>query len=116
MTTCKRGDVVLVPFPFSDRSAVKKLPAIVISSSPLNNHSRDYVIIAVTSTIHTVSTFGHSDCIIAKWEDAGLLKPSVVKPAISTIEKSIVLRKLGELSVSDRKNLDTYLKTLFDLY
>lgn len=32
MTAYKRGDVVLVPFPFSNQTATKKRPAIIISS------------------------------------------------------------------------------------
>lgn len=33
MTSYKFGDVVLVPFPFTDQSASKKRPAVVVSSS-----------------------------------------------------------------------------------
>ncbi|PIW85461.1 MAG: hypothetical protein COZ95_04435 [Nitrospirae bacterium CG_4_8_14_3_um_filter_50_41] len=51
MTIYKRGDVVLVPFPFSDQTATKKRPAIVISSSAYNEVSQDTVILAVTSRI-----------------------------------------------------------------
>lgn len=37
MTAYERGDVVLVPFPFSDQTAIKKRPAAVISSNNYNN-------------------------------------------------------------------------------
>lgn len=42
---------------------------------------------------------------IAKWKEAGLLKPSVLKPLIATIEKGLVLRKLGRLVEEDRQAL-----------
>lgn len=42
MTSYKRGDIVLVPFPFSNQSAAKKRPAVVISSTPYNDASPEY--------------------------------------------------------------------------
>ncbi|MBI5606452.1 MAG: type II toxin-antitoxin system PemK/MazF family toxin [Deltaproteobacteria bacterium] len=36
MTRHNRGDVILVPFPFSDQSAAKKRPVIIISSDQMN--------------------------------------------------------------------------------
>ena len=32
MTTCKRGDIVLVSFVFADEKGVKKRPALVLNS------------------------------------------------------------------------------------
>ena len=51
MTGYEKGDVILVPFPFSNQSAVKKRPAIVISSNAYNKISSDVVIMAITSQI-----------------------------------------------------------------
>jgi len=113
MTLYKRGDIVLVPFPFSDQTATKKRPAVVISSSPYNESSRDIVILAVTSKIERPSAFGESR--IEDWRDAGLLKPSAVKPAISTIEQALVLKKLGRLSPKDLLSMDRALGVLLGL-
>jgi len=33
MINYKRGDVILVPFPFSDQTTIKKRPAVIISSN-----------------------------------------------------------------------------------
>jgi mRNA interferase MazF len=38
-------------------------------------------------------------------EEAGLLKPSVLKPLLATIEKGLVLHKLGRLQEGDRRAL-----------
>ncbi len=35
------GDVVLVPFPFTDQSAVKRRPAAIVSSGAYNATRRD---------------------------------------------------------------------------
>jgi mRNA interferase MazF len=99
MTGYKRGDVVLVPFPFSNQIAVKKRPAAIISSDMYNNISFDIVIMAITS--RTEKTTGIGECLIEDWKNAGLLKPSSIKPAVSTIEQKLVIKKLGELTRRD---------------
>jgi len=113
MTTYKRGDIVLVPFPFSNQTATKKRPAVVISSSLYNEKTNDVVIIAVTSKVE--KSYDVGECHIADWQSAGLLKPSAVKPAISTIEQVLVLKKLGSLSAQDIPLVDLMLKALLDL-
>ena len=41
MTNYKRGDIVLVPFPFSNQTTTKKRPAVIVSSDVDNNDSSD---------------------------------------------------------------------------
>ena len=113
MITYKRGDIVLVPFPFSNQAATKKRPAVVISSSLYNEKTNDIVIIAVTSKVEKHAEVG--ECLVADWQSAGLLKPSAVKPAISTVEQVLVLKKLGSLSANDIQSVDLMLKTLLGL-
>jgi mRNA interferase MazF len=113
MTPYKRGDVVLVPFPFSDLSTTKKRPAVVISSTSYNESSLDIVILAVTSK--TDKSTGIGECLVQEWKQAGLLKPSAIKPALSTIEQTLVLKKLGSLSAKDLTAMERALKGLFDL-
>ena len=113
MTAYERGDVVLVPFPFSDQTAIKKRPAAVISSNNYNNISSDIVIMAITS--QTTKTYGIGECLIDDWQGAGLLKPSAIKPAISTIEQSLVLKRIGRLSDRDTVSTENTLRQLLDL-
>jgi len=113
MTSYEKGDVVLVPFPFSDQSVIKKRPAVVISSNDYNLTSQDIVIMAITS--QTAKTFTFGECLLEDWRSAGLLKPSAIKAAISTIEQSLVLRKLGKLSLKDMDSLRDTLKHLLDI-
>jgi len=58
MTTYKRGDIVLVPFPFSNQTTTKKRPAVVISSSLYNEISQDIIIMAVTSQMEKTGEIG----------------------------------------------------------
>jgi mRNA interferase MazF len=50
-TSYKRGDVVLVPFPFTDLTAVKQRPALIISADVFNSTRDDVVVVAVTSQV-----------------------------------------------------------------
>ena len=52
------GDVVLVPFLFTDQSGTKKRPAVVVSSASYNASRRDIVIMAITSQVRTPLGFG----------------------------------------------------------
>lgn len=97
------GDVVLVPFPFTDQSGTKKRPAVVVSSSGYNAQRRDIVIMAITSQVRMPLIYGEAQ--IADWQGAGLVKESVLKPVFATIEQSLVLRVLGHLSITDSKTL-----------
>jgi mRNA interferase MazF len=58
MTSLEFGDVVLVPFPFTDQSTTKKRPAVVISSTRYNTERPDLIIIAVTSQIRPTPSIG----------------------------------------------------------
>ncbi|MBF0345377.1 MAG: type II toxin-antitoxin system PemK/MazF family toxin [Nitrospirae bacterium] len=113
MTAYKRGDVILVPFRFSNQKAAKKRPAIVISCDAYSSVSFDTVIMAITS--QTEKTLGVGECLIQDWHTSGLLKPSVIKPAISTIEQTLILKKLGKLSAIDVFSMENVLKKLLDI-
>lgn len=43
------GDVVLVPFPFTDQSTRKKRPAVIVSSALYHRNRADVILMAVTS-------------------------------------------------------------------
>ncbi len=113
MTAYKRGDVILVPFPFSNQSTTKKRPAVIISSDNYNEISADVIIMAITSRIEYISDIGERN--IEDWQNAGLLKPSAIKSAISTLEQRLVLKKLGSLSSNDIASLNNALKELLNL-
>ena len=110
MTTYSFGDIVLVPFPFTDQSTTKKRPAVIISSEQYNRQRPDIIIMAVTSQMQSANYFG--DMTIRQWQQAGLLKPSVIKPIFTTVEKRLVLKKLGSMSNDDRKELKKAIQTI----
>lgn len=97
------GDIVLVPFPFTDQTGTKKRPAVVVSSRAYHEARRDMVIMAVTSQLKPSGAFG--EVIVSDWQAAGLIKPSDIKPVITTIEQSLVIRQLGRLKQDDQTAL-----------
>ncbi|HEX7159033.1 MAG TPA: type II toxin-antitoxin system PemK/MazF family toxin [Edaphobacter sp.] len=93
------GDVVLVRFPFTNQTAFKQRPAVVISKQAYNVARPDVVIMAITSQLHSSSGFG--EVLIIQWQVANLLKPSAIKPVFATIEQNLILKSLGTLQSSD---------------
>lgn len=102
-TSYSFGDIVLVPFPFTDQSATKRRPAAVISTSRYHAERPDLIIMAVTSQARPAGAIGEVQ--VKDWKGAGLIKPSVVKPVITTIEASLVIRRLGQLKKEEQESL-----------
>jgi len=99
------GTVILVPFPFTSLVASKRRPAVVVSKFTYGLIRGDVVVMAVTSQMRANETLG--DVPVLDWREAGLLKPSVIKPVFATLAQSLVLRTLGMLQPSDQTVLRT---------
>ena len=81
------GDVVLVSFPFTDQSASKQRPAVVVSSAAYHRARPDLIIMAISSQLRPAASLG--EVVVQDWQAAGLIKPSVVKPVITTTTPAI---------------------------
>ena len=103
MTIYNFGDVLLVPFPFTDQTGTKKRPAVVVNSAIYNKRHNDLILMAITSQVRKPLNLGELEII--EWRKARLLKPSVVKPVFTTVEERIIIKKLGSLVISDEINL-----------
>ena len=79
-TNYKKGDFVLVAFPFSGGAQTKVLPAMVV----LNAGDADIVIARITTQqYHTPF-----DVLVRDWQSSGLLAPSVIRlHKLATVEK-----------------------------
>jgi len=110
MTDISKHDIVIVKFPFASSLKYKARPAVVISSEYYNNNHRDtLLIVAISSNIENKLDF---EFVLEKWQESGLLKPSIFKSAIATIEKSYVLTKVGSLLPQDVNHLESMLETI----
>jgi mRNA interferase MazF len=109
-TNYKFGDVVLLNFPFTNLQSIKKRPAVVISSMAYSQQRPDVIVLAITSRVYQPLAFGER--LVEEWRHAGLLKISVFKPLIATIEQASVLRALGQLAPRDLESLQILLRDL----
>jgi mRNA interferase MazF len=110
MTNYEFADVVLVPFPFTDQTTTKKRPAIVVSSADYQLQRLDLILIAVSSQANPASSFG--EMTITNWKNAGLIKPSIIKPVLTTLDVKLVIKKLGRLEEPDYQALQNLLEII----
>jgi mRNA-degrading endonuclease toxin of MazEF toxin-antitoxin module len=101
--TYQFGDVALVHFPFTDQSATKQRPGVMISCAAYNRVRRDLIVMAITSQQHGGGA--HGEVIVQDWQAAKLLKPSAIKPVVATLERSLIIKTLGRLSQRDAQKL-----------
>lgn len=113
MTAYKRGDVVLVPFPFSDLVGVKRRPALVLSTPEFTDASGDVVIAQITSRTNAPPIPG--DHSVSIWKQAGLLAPSLVRARITTLRANLIVRVLGQMPPSEMKPIDKGLSVALGL-
>ena len=93
-----RGDVVLVPFPFTDLTAQKQRFALVISSNNFNAHSADIILLGITSQVEGDPAQGDYNLTSDEQQKAGLPKPSAVKAAkVVTLNQSLIRKTIGRL-------------------
>lgn len=104
----KKGDIILVPFPFTDLSGSKLRPALVLVEEG------DDVVAAFISTI--LRERFKSDYFVKKSEKNSLKKDSLIKlNKLATLSHDLIKGKIGELSTDDLKEIDKKLMDLFKI-
>jgi mRNA interferase MazF len=106
----KKGDIVLVSFPFTNLAGKKRRPAVILYKG-----KTDVIVAFITSKL--------------KWEESTdlLLMPdifsnnlkiaSLVRASkIATLEKGLIAGKIGELKLEEIQELDENLKKIFKLF
>ena len=98
MTPYKQGDVVLLPFPFTDLRTIKQRPAVILSTEAFNVRQRDVVVVAITSHVPSVPNPEDYRLSDVDQRTAGLPKLSIVKCAkLLTIDQRLIRKTLGRL-------------------
>lgn len=109
----KRGEILLVPFPFSDLSASKVRPAIVISSLSYHKSQPDLLVAAITSNVTAANT--SLDYKLQDWKTAGLKTASAFKPVLFTLDPRRIVHSIGTVSARDLGEIEKRLKAALDL-
>ncbi|MDE2183315.1 MAG: type II toxin-antitoxin system PemK/MazF family toxin [Alphaproteobacteria bacterium] len=103
-------DVVVVPFPYADRLAEKRRPAVVVSSPALEKRHGLVWLAMVTSASNPSWS---CDVAISDLHLSGLPAASVVRSAkIATVDTARVLRRIGKLAAKDAKAMKAKLREL----
>lgn len=93
----KQGDIITVPFPFSDLSEVKQRPALVLSKDSDNKSSKDILICGITSNIKEAKhsfIIGRNDL-----EEGFIPRLSRIKvDKIFTVKQSTVKKKIARIN------------------
>jgi mRNA interferase MazF len=97
--TCNRYDIVVVPFPFTDRRTSKRRPALALSSQTFSAESGHTVLAMITSAANPAWPMDVSIEPAA----AGLRAPSLIRMKLFTLDNRLILRKVGSLAERDRR-------------
>lgn len=106
-TTYKRGEIIVVNVPFSDRTGTKPRPALVLSSEAFHGKLPDLIVCPISSQPRFYRRPGPGDYPIRDWRAIGFRHPSTVRISkILAVDKAIIKRPFGLLPNQDLARVD----------
>jgi len=104
-------DIVFTPFPFTDKNAAKKRPAIVLNNRNYQLKTNHLILAMITSAKNSK---WENDLQIKEIEPTGLKSASVIRYKIFSLDERVVLKKLGTISENDQKQVKENLLKLLE--
>ena len=93
-----QGEVVLIPFPFTDLSAMKRRPVLVLSRRSYNQRSQDFVVCGITSVL--AARFHAVTLRVSDMASGGIPVESRIRPdKIFTLKQSLAVKKIGRVKL-----------------
>ena len=94
----EQGEVIIVPFPFSDLSSVKQRPVLILSKNSDNENSSDIITCGITSNLRNIK---YSVLISNKdLENGEIPTESRIKvDKLFTLDKSIIKKRVAKLNI-----------------
>ena len=108
-----RGDVVLIPYPYTDLSDTKTRPALIISSDAYHNQQPDIVLSALTTNI--LAATDTLDYILQDWTAANLRFPTAFKSVIVTLDPALIVHHIGTISARALAEVESRLRKAIGL-
>ena len=105
--TCDTWQVVVLPFPFTDRATTQRRPALVLSATSFNRHGHS-VLAMITSASHQPWP---GDTPIEDLKNAGLKTPSLVRLKLFALDNRFIARRIGTLGSPDQTSVAIQLRT-----
>lgn len=104
----RKGDLILIPFPFTDLTGSKKRPALVLISGNLD--------VTVCFIFTQLQWQEPTDLLVQPNIDNGLKRISLVRvEKIATVDKTLAIGKLGSIGENEIEELDKRLLRLFKI-
>lgn len=106
-----QGDLILVPFPFSDQSGRKVRPVVVLSNNEYNEHSEDIIVVGITSNLS-------KDKYAIKLDDKDLEEGKLITSCIIKIEnilrldRYLIIKKIGKIKKDKLKDMISIFNTI----
>lgn len=107
----KQGEIVLIPVPFSDLTATKKRPVLIISNDEFNARGEDVIVAAITSNIRGIDhevVFDNEDLTDGELKAVSCIRAD----KIYTLSKTIIVKKYGEIKAEKTRILKEKLNNL----
>ena len=115
----RRGEVVIVDFPYSDQTGRKVRPALVVQSNVWNQRLDDTILALITGSRHRrvgATTQYFVDISTDEGQQTGLRFDSVIQcENLITYDQSLILRVIGSLSTSAMRQIDACLKAVLGI-
>jgi mRNA interferase MazF len=112
-----RGAIVLVDFPFSDRTGSKVRPALVVQADTLNRRITDTILASISRSTHRASAAQlFIDISAPEGARTGLRQNSMIQcENLLTYDQRLIVAKIGELSAPLIERVNTCLRAALDL-
>lgn len=112
-----RGDIVLVDYPFSDRTGSKVRPALVVQADALNRQITDTILASIRRSTHRASaTQFFIDISTPEGGGTGLRQNSMIQcENLLTYDQRLVITKIGQISTLLLERISDCLKAALDL-
>ena len=112
----KRGDILLLSFPFTGLQTRKVRPALVVSSNSFNKRSQDAIFVFITTKEYTGPFDIRIEGTDPSFQTTKLKAASTLRISkLMCLEQKLAVRRLGRADKHILNKVNTALKSLFDL-